>query len=101
MKLINESMHEIKKSKFYAFRYEVDTIEEINHILQEIKKNHKKAVLAIEQSFRLIYIINHATGNSAAGSASGLGPGCRGFKSLLPDRSSLNKRAFFYALNLY
>ena len=43
MKLINESMHEIKKSKFYAFRYEVDTIEEINHILQEIKKNHKKA----------------------------------------------------------
>ena len=43
MKLINESMYEIKKSKFYAFRYEVDTIEEINHILQEIKKNHKKA----------------------------------------------------------
>ena len=43
MKLINESMHEIKKSKFYAFRYEVDTIEEITHIIQEIKKNHKKA----------------------------------------------------------
>ena len=43
MKLIKESLYEIKKSKFYAFRYEVDNIEEINNILQELKKEHKKA----------------------------------------------------------
>ena len=43
MKLINDSMYEIKKSKFFAYRYEIDSIEEITQILQEIKKEHKKA----------------------------------------------------------
>ena len=37
----------------------------------------------------ICYILYKPTGNSAAGSASGLGPGCRGFKSLLPDKSFL------------
>lgn len=43
MKLINESLYEIKKSKFHAYRYEVNSIEEIDHILQDLKKEHKKA----------------------------------------------------------
>ena len=43
MKLIKESLYEIKKSKFYAFNYEVDSINEINNILIELKKEHKKA----------------------------------------------------------
>jgi len=43
MKLIKESLYEIKKSKFYAYNYSVDSIEEINQILDELKKNHKKA----------------------------------------------------------
>lgn len=43
MKLIKESLYEIKKSKFYAYNYNVDSIEEINQILDELKKNHKKA----------------------------------------------------------
>lgn len=43
MKLIKESLYEIKKSKFHAFNYEVDSIEEINNILIELKKEHKKA----------------------------------------------------------
>lgn len=45
----------------------------------------KKCILGIEQNCQKLYIINHATGSSAAGSASGLGPGCRRFKSCLPD----------------
>lgn len=43
MKLIKESLYEIKKSKFYAFNYDVDSIEEINNILIQLKKEHKKA----------------------------------------------------------
>lgn len=43
MKLIKESKYEIKKSKFYAFNYNVDTIEEITSIIENLKKEHKKA----------------------------------------------------------
>ena len=43
MKLINESLIEIKKSKFIGKYYEVNSIEEINQILEELKKEHKKA----------------------------------------------------------
>ena len=43
MKLINESMYEIKKSKFYAFNFEVDNLDEVKNILENLKKEHKKA----------------------------------------------------------
>ena len=43
MKLIKESIYEIKKSKFYAFNYNVESIDEINQILEILKKEHKKA----------------------------------------------------------
>lgn len=43
MKLINKNLIEIKKSKFYGYYYEVDNVEEVNNILKEIKKEHKKA----------------------------------------------------------
>lgn len=43
MKLIKESLYEIKKSKFYSFNYEVDNIDEIKSILESVKKEHKKA----------------------------------------------------------
>lgn len=43
MKLIKESKYEIKKSKFYAFNFNVDTIEEITSIIENLKKEHKKA----------------------------------------------------------
>lgn len=43
MKLINESLIEIKKSKFIGKYYEVNNIEETNQILEELKKEHKKA----------------------------------------------------------
>ena len=43
MNLIKESLYEIKKSKFYAYNYSVDNIDEINNILDTLRKEHKKA----------------------------------------------------------
>jgi len=43
MKLINTSFYEIKKSKFYGYLYELDSLEEVNVVFEEIKKIHKKA----------------------------------------------------------
>ncbi len=43
MNLIKESLYEIKKSKFYAYNYSVDSVDEINEILDTLRKEHKKA----------------------------------------------------------
>ena len=43
MKLINESLFEIKKSKFIGLLYEIDNIDEVDIILENLKKEHKKA----------------------------------------------------------
>ena len=43
MNLIKESLYEIKISKFYAYNYSVDNIDEINNILDTLRKEHKKA----------------------------------------------------------
>ena len=43
MKKLKESFIEIKKSKFIGIYYEVNNIEEVNTILDELKKEHKKA----------------------------------------------------------
>lgn len=43
MKLINEYKYEIKKSKFIGLYYEVESVDEVNEILKELKTEHKKA----------------------------------------------------------
>lgn len=43
MKLLNQFTLEIKKSKFIAYYYEVFSKEEVDTILQMLKKEHKKA----------------------------------------------------------
>ncbi len=43
MKLLNTYTLEVKKSKFIAYYYKLDSLEEINAILIELKKEHKKA----------------------------------------------------------
>lgn len=43
MKPIKESQIEIKKSKFIGLYYEVNSIDEVKIILEELKKEHKKA----------------------------------------------------------
>jgi putative IMPACT (imprinted ancient) family translation regulator len=43
MKLINNSLIEIKKSKFYGYYYEINSQEEAKLVLEELKNEHKKA----------------------------------------------------------
>ncbi len=43
MKLLNTYTLEIKKSKFNAYYYEVDTIEEVDLIINNLKKEHKRS----------------------------------------------------------
>ncbi len=43
MKLINKFTYEIKKSKFIAYYYEIESVEETKIILENLKKEHKKA----------------------------------------------------------
>lgn len=43
MKLINTSTTEVKKSKFIAYYYELDSLEEVKTILNDLKCEHKKA----------------------------------------------------------
>ena len=41
--LINKYTLEVKKSKFIGLLFEINTIDEINIILSDLKKEHKKA----------------------------------------------------------
>ena len=43
MKLINSSNLEIKKSKFISYLYKIDSLEEVDIILTDLKTNNKKA----------------------------------------------------------
>ena len=43
MKLLKESIIEIKKSKFIGLCYEISSIEEAKDIIESLKKEHKKA----------------------------------------------------------
>jgi len=43
MKKLNESFIEIKKSKFIGLLYEVNSIDEVNEIINILDKEHKKA----------------------------------------------------------
>ena len=54
MKLINETIIEIKKSKFIGLYYEVNSAEEVEIILNELRKEHKKA-----RHFPYAYKINN------------------------------------------
>ena len=54
MKLVGESFLEIKKSKFYGLLYEINSIEEDNEILENLRREHKKA-----RHFPYAYKINN------------------------------------------
>ena len=43
MKKLNENYLEIKKSKFISILYQIDNIEQIDSIINNLKKEHKKA----------------------------------------------------------
>ena len=43
MKLIKETTIEIKKSKFIGLYYEVNSVDEAKEIIEQLRKEHKKA----------------------------------------------------------
>ena len=43
MKLLNTYEEVIKKSRFISYYYEVTSVEEVKDILEDLKKEHKKA----------------------------------------------------------
>lgn len=43
MKLLRVYTYEIKKSKFIAYYYEIENVNEVKEILEKLKKEHKKA----------------------------------------------------------
>lgn len=59
MNLLNTYSLEIKKSKFIAFYYEVTSKEEVKKILEELKKEHKKA-----RHIPYAYILDSTAGKS-------------------------------------
>ena len=44
-KLINSNTLEIKKSKFIAMYYEIDSLEDANKVLEDIKKEEAESFL--------------------------------------------------------
>lgn len=54
MKLINSKTNIIKKSRFIAYFYEIDNLDEVDEILTNLKKEHKRAT-----HFPYAYIFNN------------------------------------------
>lgn len=68
MKLINNFTYEIKKSKFIAYYYEVDSKEEIDNILESLKKEHKKA-RHIPYAYKIDNVVKKSDDKEPSGTA--------------------------------
>ena len=62
MKLLNESLYEIKKSKFIGYYYEIDNKDEVKEIINNLKKEHSKA-----KHFPYAYLLPNTAGKSDYG----------------------------------
>ena len=65
MKLLSQSMYEIKKSKFIAYYYEIESSDEVKSILTDLKKEHSKA-----KHLPYAYLLNNTAGKSDDGEPS-------------------------------
>ena len=68
MKLINTSTYEIKKSKFIAYYYQINSKEEAEQILINIKKEHKKA-RHIPYAYKIGSIVKKSDDKEPSGTA--------------------------------
>lgn len=62
MKLLNESVYEIKKSKFIGYYYEIENKDEVKVIIDNLKKEHSKA-----KHFPYAYLLSNTAGKSDDG----------------------------------
>lgn len=59
MQLLNTCEFEIKKSKFIAYLYEIDTKNDVKEIYQVLKREHKKA-----RHIPYAYVLSNTAGKS-------------------------------------
>ena len=71
MKKLNESYIEVKKSKFYGYLFEINSIEEIDLILKEISNDNKKA-RHIVYAYKLNSLEKNYSGKEPSGTTRGL-----------------------------
>lgn len=82
MKLVNTSFVEEKKSKFYGYLYEIESKDDVNIILNDIKSNNK-GYRHIPYAYKLI---------NTAGKTNDKEPGDIGMNFLnILDRNNLNR----------
>ena len=62
MRLLNESVYEIKKSKFIGYYYEIENKDEVKIIIDNLKKEHSKA-----KHFPYAYLLTNTAGKSDDG----------------------------------
>ena len=68
MKLLNTYEEIIKKSRFISYYYEVNTVEEVKDILEDLKKEHKKA-RHIPYAYKIDNIIKKSDDKEPGGTA--------------------------------
>ncbi len=68
MKLLNTYTLEIKKSKFLAFYYEVNSKEDVDFVLENLKKEHKKA-RHIPYSYKIGSLVRKSDDKEPSGTA--------------------------------
>ncbi len=68
MKLLNSYTLEIKKSKFIAFYYEIISLKEVDFILSNLKKEHRKA-RHIPYSYKIGSVIKKSDDKEPSGTA--------------------------------
>lgn len=71
MKEISNSFIEIKKSKFYGYLYNVNSIEQINEIIDNIKKENKKAKHVV-YAYKINNIVKNYADKEPSGTTRGL-----------------------------
>ena len=87
MQLLNKQELEIKKSRFIGYYYEVETKEEVLHLLENLHKEHKKA-----RHIPYAYILENTAGKSDDKEPSGTS-GMPIFQNL--ERENKKNRAIF------
>ena len=68
MNLINTYTYEIKKSKFIGYYFEINSINDVNEILDYLKKEHKKA-RHIPYAYKIDNVVKKSDDKEPSGTA--------------------------------
>lgn len=88
-KLAEKTIYEIKKSKFWGYAYDVETLTEIEELLNQLKKEHKKATHIV-----YAYILSSPHQEKAVDDGEPSGTAGRPILNVLQKRGLTNKVVF-------